>query len=144
MLRQYQPLNIRILDTDEKHVYINTIAREVEQMQWYLKAIRNYIGFSGRATRQEYWMFFLFNFIIYFVLTLLQMLLDIALVLSLLYSLAMISPSLAITFRRLHDIGKSSWWVLIGIIPYVGAIVLLVLACLKSEGNNRYGYNLNK
>jgi uncharacterized membrane protein YhaH (DUF805 family) len=89
-------------------------------------------------------MFFLFNLLFIFAFNILQTLLGIDPVLTSLYSLAMLVPSLALIFRRFHDSGKSAWWLLIGFVPIAGPIVLLVFACLKSEGNNRYGYNLNK
>lgn len=113
-------------------------------MQWYIKVLRNYRDFSGRATRTEYWMFFLYNLIIIFALRLLQGLIGVPPVLNLVYSLLLLVPSLALTFRRLHDTGKSAWWLLICLVPYAGVIVILIFACLQSEGNNRYGYNLIK
>jgi uncharacterized membrane protein YhaH (DUF805 family) len=131
-------------NADVTHVYINKISWEAERMQWYIKAIQNYRNFSGRATRTEYWMFFLFNFIFFVVLTILQIILGIPPVFSILYFLVQLLPSWAVTFRRLHDTGKSAWWLLINLVPYVGTLVILMFTCLKSEGNNRYGYNLYK
>ncbi|MGM0877452.1 MAG: DUF805 domain-containing protein [Bacillota bacterium] len=111
-------------------------------MEWYLKVLKNYVGFKGRARRKEYWMFALFSVIISIVLSIIELAIDIESIFSGLYSLAILLPSLAVTVRRLHDIGRSGWWLLIGIIPVIGAIVLLVLSCLDSqEGDNKYGPN---
>lgn len=111
-------------------------------MDWYLKVLKNYVGFSGRARRKEYWMFVLFNLIVSAGLVILEFILDIKSVLTVIYSLAILLPSLAVTFRRLHDTGRSGWWILIGLIPFIGGIVLLVFDCLDSESNdNQYGPN---
>ncbi|MEF2966993.1 DUF805 domain-containing protein [Paenibacillus sp. M1] len=111
-------------------------------MDWYLKVLKNYVGFEGRARRKEYWMFVLFNFIISFILGFVSGLIGIGNILGYLYSLAVLLPSLAVLFRRLHDTGKSGWWVLISLIPVVGTIILLVFTCLDGdEGINKYGPN---
>ncbi len=122
-------------------------------MKWYLKVVRdNYANFSGRARRQEYWMFVLFNVIF----SILAMLLDITLGITIegvgvgfsygygplymIYSLAVLIPKLAVTIRRLHDVGKSGWMFLIILIPLIGVIWLLVLKCTEGEkGANQYG-----
>jgi uncharacterized membrane protein YhaH (DUF805 family) len=111
-------------------------------MQWYLNVLKNYVGFQGRARRKEYWMFFLFNLIISIVLTVVELAVGLESVLTGIYSLAILLPSIAVTARRLHDIGKSGWWMLISLVPIIGAIVLLVFTCLDSEeGENKYGPN---
>lgn len=111
-------------------------------MQWYLKVLQNYVGFQGRARRQEYWMFILFNIIISIVLSIVEKAAGIDPFLTGLYSLAILLPSLAVGIRRLHDIGKSGWWILIGLIPFIGSIILIVFACLDSQPNdNQYGPN---
>ena len=115
-------------------------------MSWYLKVLKNYVGFSGRARRQEYWFFVLFNFII----TLALFFVDVLIgafnpqtgmgVLSGLYSLAVFIPTFAVTVRRLHDTSRTGWWLLILFIPLIGAIVLLVFMFLDStSGTNEYG-----
>ena len=117
-------------------------------MNWYIEVLKKYAVFSGRARRKEYWFFALFNVIIIIVLTLIDVsaglydvVADIGL-LSGLYSLAVLVPSLAVSVRRLHDIDRTGWWLLIAFIPLVGAIVLLVFALLDSTpGDNRYGPN---
>ena len=108
-------------------------------MNWYTAVLKNYVGFSGRARRQEYWMFTLFNSIIVVVLDIIGLAVKFP-ELGLIYGLAVLLPSLAVAFRRLHDTGKTAWWLLIGIIPLVGAIVLLVFVCLEgTRGDNQYG-----
>lgn len=111
-------------------------------MQYYLHALKNYVGFSGRARRKEYWMFTLFNFIVTLVLAIVDYLAGMDQVLTSLYSLAIFLPSLAVGARRLHDIGKSGWWQLISLIPFIGAIILLIFFVKDSEpGDNRFGPN---
>ena len=108
-------------------------------MGWYLQSIKNYCNFSGRARRQEYWMFVLFNAIFSFILSIIDGMIGIKILTSL-YSLFILMPDLAIQFRRLHDIDKSAWWLLIGFIPIVGAIVLLVFTVKPGTiGANKYG-----
>ncbi|MBR6561299.1 MAG: DUF805 domain-containing protein [Alistipes sp.] len=110
-------------------------------MEWYLKCMKQYVDFSGRARRKEYWMFALMNAIIAAAL----IIIDAGLgdeVLQSVYSLVVFLPSLAVGVRRMHDIGKSGWWLLIGLIPLIGSIWLIVLACQDSEpGANRWGAN---
>ncbi|MFD2445295.1 DUF805 domain-containing protein [Bacillus sp. CGMCC 1.16607] len=111
-------------------------------MHWYLKVLKNYVGFSGRARRMEYWMFVLFNLIISFILGFLEGMLDWPPLLSGLYSLAVLLPSLAVGVRRLHDTGRSGWWLLISLIPFVGWIIIIIFMFLDSDpGANEYGPN---
>jgi uncharacterized membrane protein YhaH (DUF805 family) len=113
---------------------------------WYLEALKKYAVFSGRSRRMEYWYFVLFNIIVGVVLALIDMLLgtfsavsNIGL-LSGIYSLAVLIPTLAVTVRRLHDIDRTGWWILINLIPLIGTIVLLVFALTPgTPGSNRYG-----
>ena len=115
-------------------------------MNWYLKCLKQYADFAGRARRKEYWMFLLFNFIISFVFGFIDGLCgwvsqDIGLgILGGIYSLFMFVPHLAVSIRRLHDIGKSGWNILFGFIPIVGSIMLLVWFCTEGEqGMNDWG-----
>ncbi|ACL02503.1 MULTISPECIES: DUF805 domain-containing protein [Desulfatibacillum] len=109
-------------------------------MNWYVGVLKNYFGFSGRAHRQEYWMFVLFNFLIMVGLGIIENILGLPGVVSGLYSLAVFIPSLAVGFRRIHDIGKSAWWLLIGLVPVIGIIVLIIFFVLPSQPqSNQYG-----
>jgi uncharacterized membrane protein YhaH (DUF805 family) len=111
-------------------------------MQWYLKVLKNYIGFQGRARRKEYWMFFLFNFLITMLLSIIEVMLGLGGILSGIYGLFVLLPSIAVNVRRLHDIGRTGWWMLLSFIPVVGLIVLLIFAALDSQpGENKYGPN---
>ena len=111
-------------------------------MNWYVEVLKEYAVFSGRARRKEYWMFSLFNTIIYFVLFLIGTFVGIGGVLSGLYILCVFIPAIAVLVRRLHDTNRSGWWCLIGLVPLVGAIVLLVfLAQDSQEGDNQYAPN---
>ena len=114
-------------------------------MEWYLKVLRQYADFNGRARRKEYWMFVLFNFVFAWVCMGLDVLLvEVA---GLPYSLFYVGylvvgiiPGLAVSVRRLHDVGKSGWILLIALIPIIGAIWLLVLDVTDSEPyTNAYG-----
>jgi uncharacterized membrane protein YhaH (DUF805 family) len=92
-----------------------------------------YVDFNGRASRPEYWWFFLFSFIV----SILTMALPIV---SLIAALAFFLPSLAVAVRRLHDIDKSGWWLLLLLLPLVGFIVLIVFLCQGgTQGQNRFG-----
>lgn len=101
-----------------------------------------YAGFSGRARRSEYWFFCLFNIIVSGILGVLGTAIPILSTVSLLYSLAIFLPSLAVCIRRLHDIGKSGWFYLFAFIPLVGSIILIIWFCKDSEpGANQWGPN---
>lgn len=111
-------------------------------MNWYLKVLKQYAVFSGRARRTEYWMFFLFNLIIVFVLGFVEALVGGPGVIGTLYSLAVLIPSIAVSVRRLHDTDRSGWWLLIALIPLIGTIVLLVFMVQDGKpGQNQYGAN---
>jgi uncharacterized membrane protein YhaH (DUF805 family) len=111
-------------------------------MEWYLKVLKQYVGFSGRARRKEYWMFMLFNMIASIILTVVDYATDLSPLFSGIYSLAVLLPSLAVTIRRLHDTGKSGAWILIGLIPFVGGIIILIFTCMDSQPNdNQFGPN---
>jgi uncharacterized membrane protein YhaH (DUF805 family) len=114
-------------------------------MHWYTDVIKKYAVFSGRAARPEYWWFFLINLIITIVIDIVFSAIagrgagqDV----QGLYSLAVLLPSLGVGIRRLHDTNRTGWWLLIGIIPIIGWIVLIVfLATASDPGPNNYGPN---
>ncbi|WP_187261346.1 DUF805 domain-containing protein [Pontibacter beigongshangensis] len=117
-------------------------------MNWYMTVLRKYAVFSGRARRSEYWYFVLFNVLISMVLSFVDLTIGTATstgsigLLGGLYSLAVFIPSLAVAVRRLHDTGKSGWWVLFGLIPVLGWIVLIIFMFIDSQpGDNQYGPN---
>ena len=116
-------------------------------MDWYLAVLKNYATFSGRARRKEYWMFALFNFLFAIAAMVVDNILGISFVTGygpvyLLYVLAMLIPGLAVAVRRLHDVGKSGWFMFIALIPIIGGIWLLILMCTEGvAGANQYGEN---
>ena len=121
-------------------------------MNWYLKVLKQYADFSGRARRKEYWMYSLF----FFIFVIVAMVLDNVLGLTFnvygqsfgygwlytIFCLAHFIPSLAVCVRRLHDVGRSGWWYFINFVPFVGVIILLIWFCTDSqEGENKWGAN---
>lgn len=105
-------------------------------MHWFIEPIQNhYADFSGRSSREAYWMFTLFVVIISVVLSLIE-----APFLMYIFALALLIPNIAITVRRLHDIGKSGAWYFIGFIPLIGFLVMIYFLIQKSQpGDNQYG-----
>lgn len=110
-------------------------------MSWYLGVLRKYAVFSGRARRKEYWMFFLFNILISFALGLVLgfagAMLGVGTQLSdaggMVYGLAILLPAVAVAVRRMHDLGRTGWWV---IVP----VANLVFLCTNGQdGENEYG-----
>ncbi len=116
-------------------------------MNWYIEVLKKYAVFDGRARRMEYWMFVLFNVIISIVLGVIDNVLGTVTeigqgLLGLVYSLAVLLPGIAVTIRRLHDTGRSGWYILLGFIPCIGVIILLVFMVQDSDaGDNEYGPN---
>ncbi len=117
-------------------------------MNWYLMALKRYVDFRGRSRRKEYWMFSLFQFIFIVLVMILDNVLGLTFgilpygFLYVAYVLGTFLPGLAVSVRRLHDTGRSGWWLLIAIIPLIGAIWLLVLDCMDSQpGENKWGPN---
>jgi uncharacterized membrane protein YhaH (DUF805 family) len=116
--------------------------------QWMIEPIRKYASFSGRARRAEYWWFQLF----YFLLNIGAAIIDTVFIgadamgtygigpIGGLLALALIIPAIAVSFRRMHDLDRSAWWLLIGLIPLIGALVLLFWYVKRGTiGENRFG-----
>lgn len=105
-------------------------------MQEYKKMWKNFAVFEGRSTRKDYWMAVLYNFVISLLISIIGGALNLS-ILGLLYSVVVIIPSLAMTFRRFHDTNRSGVWILITLVPFVGWIIELIFLCLPSvdEGN---------
>ncbi|HEX5994996.1 MAG TPA: DUF805 domain-containing protein [Jiangellales bacterium] len=111
--------------------------------------LTQYVGFKGRARRSEYWWFALFTVLVGIVAAILDSVLGTAFgsdgstgVIGILLNLALLLPTLAVAVRRLHDTDRSGWWLLIALVPIVGAIVLLVFFVMDSTpGTNRFGAN---
>ncbi len=108
-------------------------------MNYYVAVLKNYVGFSGRARRAEYWQFALFNIIALAVCFGIGLAIK-SQILYGLYALAVLLPGLAVAVRRLHDTDRSGWWLLISLVPLIGGIVLLVFLCLEgTRGSNKFG-----
>ena len=119
----------------------------IARMNYYIDVLKKYAVFNGRARRAEYWFFALFNIIIAIGLGILDaVIFGVATdgaatgLLGLVYNLAIFLPSIAVSIRRLHDTDRSGWWLLIALVPVIGAIVLLVFMVLEgTQGENRFG-----
>lgn len=102
-------------------------------LSYYVKALQNYSEFSGRARRSEYWYFMLFNLIISFVMGIIDALFGMGGWLSNIYSIAVLLPGIAVSIRRMHDINKSGWYIMI-------PLYNLILCCTEGgKGANQYG-----
>jgi uncharacterized membrane protein YhaH (DUF805 family) len=117
-------------------------------MHWYLDGLKQYVVFSGRARRKEYWFYQLFNCLFVGALLVVDSMTGTMRgksglgMLSGLFVLATLLPSLAVLIRRLHDTNRSGWWCLVGAIPLVGPIIILAFTCMDSEPSaNEYGPN---
>ncbi len=116
-------------------------------MNYYLEVLKKYAVFNGRARRKEYWLFVLFNMLISFVLGFIDGAAGLTAesgwgLLGGLYTLVVLIPSIAVSVRRLHDTNRSGWWMLIALVPIIGAIILLVFMVQDSDaGENQYALN---
>ena len=123
---------------------------------WYLAVLRKYAVFTGRARRKEYWMFFLVNLVISVVLGIFGIAAGLGIFggmvgraidgavtgITWFYSLAILIPGIAVGVRRLHDTGRSGWWILIALVPVIGAIILIIFYVENGNpGHNKYGAN---
>ena len=117
-------------------------------MNYFIYCLKNYFNFSGRATRSEFWYFMLFLFLFGIVIKLIEVIMGMGIydsgILSLIYDLALLIPTLAVSTRRLHDTNRSGWWNLIMLVPIIGIIVLIVFYCQDSKEDNKYGVNPKK
>ena len=117
-------------------------------MKWYIDVLKKYAVFRGRARRKEYWMFLFLNVLIAFLLGIIDGLLGLASssggfgLLSGLYTLATLLPGISVGIRRLHDTNRSGWWLLISLVPLIGAVILIVFMAQDGQPEeNQYGGN---
>jgi len=116
-------------------------------MQWFTDVIKKYAVFNGRARRKEFWMFTLFSVIISIILSIIDRAIgttyganDSSGVLQSIYGLAILLPTIGVAIRRMHDTGRSGWWILISLIPCVGWIIFIVFAAQEGNaGDNQHG-----
>lgn len=110
-------------------------------MEWYLAGLKKYAVFSGRARRKEYWMFLLCNIVISFAIGIIGGLFNVGFI-GAIYALATFIPGIAVTVRRLHDIGRSGWWIFVVLIPLIGIIAMFIFMVLDGDNSsNKYGKN---
>jgi uncharacterized membrane protein YhaH (DUF805 family) len=109
-------------------------------MHWYVAVLKKYAEFDGRASRTEFWMFWLVHFVIRVGLLILAGFADVFLLLFFLYQLVLLLPTISVTIRRLHDADRSGWWYLVVFFPVVGGVALLGMAMAEGDpGENKYG-----
>jgi|SRR6185369_2962339 len=110
-------------------------------VQNYIDVLKKYAVFTGRATRAEYWYFFVATIIASIIVSIVQSILGVGNLLGIVYSLATLLPGFGVGIRRLHDTGRSGWWTLLAFIPIIGWIILLIFLVTDSTGDNEYGPN---
>jgi len=110
-------------------------------MEYFMSAMKNYAGFSGRARRAEFWWFALIAFVLYVVAIILDNVLGTVLVVYGLLWLALVIPSLAVSIRRLHDTGRSGWFLLLNLVPFGGLVLLYFFVQEGDSSANQYGPN---
>ena len=116
-------------------------------MKYYLKALKNYANFSGRARRKEYWLFTLYNIIIFVALVFLGAMVGFpggaegVFVFVAFYMVGVLIPALAVSVRRLHDTGRSGWWLLLYFVPFGAIVVLVFLVQDSNPASNKFGKN---
>jgi uncharacterized membrane protein YhaH (DUF805 family) len=116
-------------------------------MEWATLPLKRYAEFTGRSRRKEYWMFVLLSIGIYFIASILDGIAGLNRMIggtygpiTALVALGLLVPTLAVSIRRLHDSDRSGWWLLLGLVPIVGEIIVLVLMVLEgTRGANRFG-----
>ncbi|OTG83887.1 DUF805 domain-containing protein [Acinetobacter sp. ANC 4648] len=118
----------------------NKHEEQFNPIDWFVKCLKNYTNFSGRARRKEFWFFVLIQFIILVIAQIIDSILHLKMVIYSIAALALFIPSLAVGVRRLHDINRSGWWYLIAFIPLIGAIFLIIWwATDTKQENNQWG-----
>ena len=118
----------------------NKAEEQFNMIDWFVKCLKNYTTFTGRARRKEYWYFVLVQLIILIVAQIIDAILGTEFVFYAIVALALFIPSFAAAVRRLHDTGRSGWWSLIALIPLIGAILLIIwLASDTKQENNQWG-----
>ena len=101
----------------------------------------NYANFNGRARRSEYWFAYLFSTLVYLGALIIEAVIFTSAIIASLWALATLVPLLAVAVRRLHDTGKSGWYLLMALIPFAGGIIILIFTLQDSVGPNAYGPN---
>jgi uncharacterized membrane protein YhaH (DUF805 family) len=109
-------------------------------MYWYLDALHHYADFKGRIHRMGFWMFQLVNVGFVLLFAAVSVVVELLAIVTFIYNLAILIPSLAVTVRRLHDTERSAWWMLTLLVPVIGwALLVFFLAQDGTSDENRYG-----
>lgn len=108
-------------------------------LDWFIVPVQHhYADFKGRASRRQFWMFALVYFLLSIVVGIIDGLIGMQII-GIIFTFALIVPILALTARRLHDIGRSGWWQLLGLVPFIGWVIILVFVLLPgTAGPNKY------
>ena len=131
----------RFIEINTKYQQLLTIKR-IRKMKEYIDVLKKWKDFDGRARRREYWMFVLFMAIFAIVAGIIDGILGTVCVFVGLYYLAMLLPMIAVSVRRMHDIGKSGRWLFITFVPEIGSLWNLFLTIQDGQpGSNQYGEN---
>ncbi len=118
----------------------NKAEEQFNMIDWFVKGLKNYANFKGRARRKEYWFFVLCQFLLIFIAAIIDSILfDNPALFYSITALGLFVPSLAVAVRRMHDIGKSGWLLLLSLIPLIGLIVIFWLANETKQENNQWG-----
>lgn len=120
----------------------NNAEASYDMVDWFKKCLRNYVNFSGRARRKEYWYFVLAQMGLIIVAMILDAIIfgsDTA-IFYVVVAFGLFLPSLAVTIRRLHDTSRSGWWFFLSLIPLIGSIILLVFLASETKfETNQWG-----
>lgn len=113
-------------------------------MNEFMAVIKNYAGFSGRAGQREYWMFTLVYILIYAALAIVTAIMPTVIasvfsILTLVFALGLLIPSIAVCIRRLHDTDHSGWWALLLLVPLAGLYIIYLCIIEGTNGPNRFG-----
>lgn len=146
---------VTTLQTEKIYNYLSH--RNYRIMKWFIKCLRQYADFSGRARRKEYWLFKVFYFLTFLVVALICALLQgmlnelsggyhdnqsIFMIIPIIVYLGLIIPSLAVSVRRMHDVGMSGWFLLINLIPSIGGLIYFIFTLFDSQPyKNKWGSN---
>ena len=111
-------------------------------MEWFLQVMRKFADVSGRARRKELWMFTLVIGVANLVFNVLGRMTSLFSIVGVLFSLVVLVPSITVSIRRLHDTGRSGWWLLLNLVPFLGWAVVIYFFVLDGQpGHNQYGPN---
>src|SRR5262245_38651218 len=115
---------------------LKPVGAKENRMDWYVATLKRYNDFNGRSGLREFWMFFLANLVIGIVLAIVESFLPTRGMIGMLFGLALLVPNIAVAIRRLHDIGKPGIYLLIGLIPIIGLVLIYFFIQPSQPGSN--------